>query len=547
MSITSTVANFALSLATETGTDYLDNTVGEAASNLMTSGHELVSGGHGARHLPRTLPHAPKRVQDPSTSSGLSRDLRFTARMPSIVPTRQDLSLTSSLPSWDLQAGLGDDLALAVTRHVLEWAGTESNLRFYGEPLALLALAAGGTGAGVATLAATFWAVSTLHHSSQAPKNNPGYSYYSLMPDEAYRGTPESDPIENQVFQIANATAEAQGRMTYGGTGSKYNVISEDMAGGGVRANGSMVAYIYDGAGGAEDAHHNLIGGFPAMQEAGAVIPDRVFVKNLSLIQAVHDAHEEIYAKYNDATYGTFAGVDISTSNWVTAVGVGDARVVTLRGGDVFADGCTKMHNMAQKLVDSGRIRPEEYYTHHMNNMILRTVGSADCLDPITPTSDPAEMSRSFQGKVGDLYVIASDGVFDIVTPYEIAELSKIHMTAEALQKAIFDLAYERNQTIREYTIQFSATIFITMPPRGYVRFPNEIAKLVSQAEIDQIIAASQIAEEVRSKVVALADSRRDRAATPDDKWEEIVRKIKGDGDNISVVVVAITAEPASP
>lgn len=148
MSLTSTLTGLALGLATETGGTLLDNTF-DAAADLASSDHGSTH--NSGRSLSQHLGKNPRHALSPNPSL-----TRFLAKSPLTTPAH-DLALTPDLTL--LQAGLGDDLAVGITRHVLEWSGSD-NLRFYGEPLLLLALVGGtglaGLGIGAVTLRALY-------------------------------------------------------------------------------------------------------------------------------------------------------------------------------------------------------------------------------------------------------------------------------------------------------------------------------------------------------------------------------------------------------
>jgi len=290
---------------------------------------------------------------------------------------------------------------------------------------------------------------------AEAPK---GPQVKTSVASEAHRGNPAADPMERQVNTVEGKSAKAVGQSSYGGEGSKYNLINEDGIAMGTRADGSTVAVVFDGAGGAG------IGGYPATVIAIEAISREAIANGKPLAEAVKIADQAIFDQHSAQTYGTVAGVEVSPDLQIKVVGVGDARAVTVRSGQVFEPGCTKVHNQVQAMVDSGYIAPEKYYTHPDNNVILKSIGHG-------PDQFGISAPEAFQGMPGDLVVLASDGVYDIVTPYEIAELSKTHTTANGLQHAIFDLAYERNQTSGPYQIQFSPDTTIEMAPRGYIEY----------------------------------------------------------------------------
>ena len=83
---------------------------------------------------------------------------------------------------------------------------------------------------------------------------------------------------------------------------------------------------------------------------------------------------------------------------------IGDSRAFLLRDGEVTQ--ITKDHSFVQSLVDEGRITSEEAKTHPQRSLVTRVLtGGAD--------DEPDLVVR--QGRAGDRYLIASDGLTDYV------------------------------------------------------------------------------------------------------------------------------------
>ncbi len=83
---------------------------------------------------------------------------------------------------------------------------------------------------------------------------------------------------------------------------------------------------------------------------------------------------------------------------------IGDSRAFLLRDGEVTQ--ITKDHSFVQSLVDEGRITSDEAKTHPQRSLVTRVLtGSTD--------DEPDLVVR--QGRAGDRYLIASDGLTDYV------------------------------------------------------------------------------------------------------------------------------------
>jgi protein phosphatase len=91
---------------------------------------------------------------------------------------------------------------------------------------------------------------------------------------------------------------------------------------------------------------------------------------------------------------------------------VGDSRAYRLRAG-VFEQ-LTPDHSLVGDLLRSGQLSPEEAENHPHRSVITRAVGTE-------PTVDVEALSVA--AAPGDLYLICSDGLTDIVRDEQIAEL----------------------------------------------------------------------------------------------------------------------------
>jgi serine/threonine protein phosphatase PrpC len=83
---------------------------------------------------------------------------------------------------------------------------------------------------------------------------------------------------------------------------------------------------------------------------------------------------------------------------------IGDSRAFLLRDGKVTQ--ITKDHSFVQSLVDEGRITTDEAKTHPQRSLVTRVLTGAD-------DDEPDLVVR--QGRAGDRYLIASDGLTDYV------------------------------------------------------------------------------------------------------------------------------------
>jgi serine/threonine protein phosphatase PrpC len=91
---------------------------------------------------------------------------------------------------------------------------------------------------------------------------------------------------------------------------------------------------------------------------------------------------------------------------------VGDSRVYLLRDGQ-FSQ-LTKDHSYVQEQVDAGFLTPEQARYHPYSNVITRCVGAGQDVEP--------DLYRG-EVRVGDLYLVASDGLTGMVDDRRLAQL----------------------------------------------------------------------------------------------------------------------------
>jgi serine/threonine protein phosphatase PrpC len=91
---------------------------------------------------------------------------------------------------------------------------------------------------------------------------------------------------------------------------------------------------------------------------------------------------------------------------------VGDSRCYRLREG-VFEQ-LSRDHTLVARLVEQGIITPEQARYHPQRNVIRQAVGVADPTEPLEPDIE------TFALQAGDLYLLCSDGLTDMVDDAEI-------------------------------------------------------------------------------------------------------------------------------
>ena len=139
---------------------------------------------------------------------------------------------------------------------------------------------------------------------------------------------------------------------------------------------------------------------------------------------------------------GTTMTVALVEEDRVTIGHVGDSRAYLIRSGQL--EQLTDDHSLVAELVRSGKLTPEEAETHPQRAVITRAVGTEPDVDVDT---------FSVQGAAGDLFMICSDGLTDMVDEATILEAVEhdrrdLPAAAKALVNAANRVGGEDNITV---------------------------------------------------------------------------------------------------
>ncbi len=112
---------------------------------------------------------------------------------------------------------------------------------------------------------------------------------------------------------------------------------------------------------------------------------------------------------------------------------VGDSRAYLVRGEQM--EQLTEDHSLVNELMKSGRLSEEEAQVHPQRSVITRAVGT----DP-----DVDVDGFTIEAEEGDVILICSDGLSDMVSDEEILEL--LHANRDDLEKAVKALVAAANR-----------------------------------------------------------------------------------------------------
>lgn len=134
------------------------------------------------------------------------------------------------------------------------------------------------------------------------------------------------------------------------------------------------------------------------------------------------------------AGMGTTLVMALFDDDGVTVAHLGDSRLYRLRAGQLQQ--ITHDHSLLQEQIDSGLISPEEARLSRNKNLVTRALG-------VDPDVDPE--IRDYDVRAGDIYLLCTDGLTDMVEDAEIAMmLSAPAATLEDCAAGLVATANER-------------------------------------------------------------------------------------------------------
>lgn len=147
---------------------------------------------------------------------------------------------------------------------------------------------------------------------------------------------------------------------------------------------------------------------------------------------AVHALHDALIAangllaetvfEHNELTgMGTTVSALARVGNMLALAHIGDSRVYRYRDGQLTQ--MTTDHTFVQRLVESGRITPEEAAVHPRRAVLMRVLGDVDA----SPEIDTAV----FETRPGDRWMLCSDGLSGYVSEEKMAQVLGTIRTAQ--------------------------------------------------------------------------------------------------------------------
>lgn len=171
---------------------------------------------------------------------------------------------------------------------------------------------------------------------------------------------------------------------------------------------GRHLAVVADGMGGhvgGDVASASTVLDLASLDLAGhpdpaTVLPDEIQNANLILNDLVH-ANPKLAGMGTTCTAVLLAGETMHLAH------IGDSRAYRLRG-DEFTQ-VTKDHTFVQRLVDEGRLHPDDAESHPHKNVLMRVLGDVDASPELDITA--------LEVGPGERWLLCSDGLTAVVPP----------------------------------------------------------------------------------------------------------------------------------
>ena len=168
------------------------------------------------------------------------------------------------------------------------------------------------------------------------------------------------------------------------------------------------------------------------LREASAQATDAEVRRAMDI--CVDNANRAIFNAANAnpqyAGMGTTLVVAVFRDNRLLVGHVGDSRCYRLRGGRLQQ--ITRDHSLLQEQIDAGLITPEQAAFSANKNLVTRAVGVEDTVLLETHQHDVAP---------GDVYLLCSDGLSDMLDDASIAQLLQSGEPLDATGQSLIDAA----------------------------------------------------------------------------------------------------------
>lgn len=220
------------------------------------------------------------------------------------------------------------------------------------------------------------------------------------------------------------------------------------------------------------------------LPEPATILADEIQSANLVLNDLVHDNPKL-------AGMGTTCTAVLVDANMLHMAHIGDSRAYRIKN-DVFEQ-LSADHTFVQRLIDEGRIKPEDAESHPHKNVLMRVLGDVDA----SPELDVA----SYETQPGERWLLCSDGLNAVVDDDTIETLLRADKPLDDVCRDLVDETLSRgapdNVTIVVFETAQAQVTVEDQPPNEEL---TESALQVSNASDGESVSAALLRADLGSR-----------------------------------------------
>jgi serine/threonine protein phosphatase PrpC len=211
------------------------------------------------------------------------------------------------------------------------------------------------------------------------------------------------------------------------------------------------------------------------------------------LVSLIREANRRVYERASSdpstSGMGTTMTVALVEGNQVTIGHVGDSRAYVVRDGSL--EQLTEDHSLVNELLKSGKLSREEAEVHPQRSVITRAVGTDPDVDVDAFVVDANE---------GDIFLLCSDGLTDMVTDTDIQEtVERFRDDLDRATKSLVSAANrgggEDNITVVAFKIAAEGDETVRMPAQNGADEDTLEHVLPSPTVDTMVVPAEQVPE----------------------------------------------------
>ncbi|GEO96602.1 PP2C family protein-serine/threonine phosphatase [Kocuria turfanensis] len=131
---------------------------------------------------------------------------------------------------------------------------------------------------------------------------------------------------------------------------------------------------------------------------------------------------------------GTTVTALLADEDEIVVAHIGDSRAYRLRGDEFHQ--VTRDHTFVQRLIDEGRLRPEEAESHPHKNVLMRVLGDVD--------ASPEIEVETVRPEIGERWLLCSDGLNAVVRPETIESVLRSGDDLNQIVDTLVELTLDR-------------------------------------------------------------------------------------------------------